>query len=225
MRRYLASDLHNGNEVSDYDKVMAFLDLVDDDADEFLILGDFEELLWSNMTILTTAKPYRYVNEKLKAIARKKPVKIVCGNHDWNLGLFASLLEPVKIVSPFVENGVYYTHGHEFDWLSLITGTPVDPIYWKMALPFIAPWAFPIWIATRMWAKAEDTYHFGISLIHEKARDYAVKHGYHTVIFGHTHYPIEEVRGGIKLVNVGDQIDSYSHAIQENGIIRLCYYE
>ncbi|GAI91991.1 unnamed protein product, partial [marine sediment metagenome] len=36
MKRYIASDFHNGNDVADYDRVMAFLDLVDDDADEFL---------------------------------------------------------------------------------------------------------------------------------------------------------------------------------------------
>ncbi len=221
MKRYIASDFHNGNEVTDYDRVMSFLELVDDDADEFLILGDFEELLWSNMNILTTVKPYRYVTEKVKSIAQKKHVAYVIGNHDWNIGLFASQIEPVKIVSPFAENGVYYTHGHEFDWLSLITGTPVDPIYWKNALPFIAPWAFPIWLATRMWLGAEDKYHWGIALIHERARDYAVKNGYHTVVFGHSHYPVDEMRGGIRLVNDGDFLDSYSYAIVENGTIEL----
>ncbi|GAH57766.1 unnamed protein product, partial [marine sediment metagenome] len=65
MKRYIASDFHNGNEVSDYDRVMGFLDLVEDDADEFLILGDWEELLWSNLTILTTVNPYRHVTEKV----------------------------------------------------------------------------------------------------------------------------------------------------------------
>lgn len=225
MKRYIASDFHNGNEVSDYDRVMSFLDLVDDDADEFLILGDFEELLWSNMGILTTVTPYRYVNEKVRAIASKKPTRIVIGNHDWNLGLFASYIEPVKIISPFAENGVFYTHGHyEFDWLSFWTGTPVDPIYWQSALPFVFPWAFPLWLATRVWARAEDTYNWGIALIHERARAYAEKDGYHTLVFGHTHYPIDEMRGGIRLVNIGDSLDSYSFAIEENGRIELKYY-
>ncbi|GAI48195.1 unnamed protein product, partial [marine sediment metagenome] len=88
MKRIICSDLHNGNEITDYDRVMGFLELVDDDADELIILGDFEELLWSNIQILTTVKPYRYVTEKVKAIAQKKPVLICLGNHDWNLGLF-----------------------------------------------------------------------------------------------------------------------------------------
>ncbi len=224
MKRYIASDFHNGNEVSDYDRVMSFLELVDDDADEFLIIGDFEELLWSNMTILTTVKPYRYVTEKVKAIAQKKPTKVVLGNHDWPLDLFTSAIDPIKVVSPFAEDGVYYCHGFEFDWLSLITGTFVDPIYWKNALPFIAPWAFPMWIMTRLWAKSEDTYHWGISLIHERVRDYAVKHGYHTVILGHTHFPVAEVRGGVQIYNDGDMLDSYSYLVQENGRIELKYF-
>lgn len=225
MKRYIASDFHNGNDVSDYDRVMSFLELIDDDADEVLILGDFLELLWSNLTILTTVKPYRYVIEKVRDIATRKPVSCVIGNHDWSLGLFASLIEPAKVVSPFAENGVYYTHGHrEFDLVSFWTGTVVDPIYWQVAFPFVFPLAFPMWLALRVWAKAEDTYNWGIELIHERARSYAVKNGYSTVVFGHSHYPADEVRGGIRLVNVGDSLDSYSFAIEENGRIELKYY-
>jgi len=225
MKRYIASDFHNGNEVADYDRVMAFLELVEDDADEFLILGDWEELLWSNMQILTTVKPYSYVTEKVKSIARRKPSRIVIGNHDWNLGLFESYIEPTKIVSPFAENGVYYTHGHELDWLSIITGTPVDPIYWKNPFPFLFPTQFLVWLATRVWAKSEDTYALGIALIHERARAYAGKNGYHTIILGHTHFPTAEIRGGINIYNTGDMLDSYSYLVQENGIISLRYFK
>lgn len=221
MKRYIVSDFHNGNEVADYDRVMAFLELVDDDADEFLILGDFEELVFSNMNILTTVSPYRDITEKIRAIAHKKPVRVIIGNHDWNLDLFASQLEPAKIVSPFAENGVYYSHGHEFDWTSFWIGTPVDPIYWKSALPFVAPWAFPIWLATRAWAKAEDTYNWGIAIIGEVARSHAEKHGYHTIIFGHTHFPVDELRGGVRIVNDGDMLDSYSYVVQENSVIEV----
>jgi len=221
MKRYIASDFHNGNEVADYDRVMAFLELVDDDADEFLIIGDFEELLWSNMNILTTVSPYRDITEKVRGIAQKKPVKIILGNHDWSLGPFASQLEPAKITSPFAEEGVYFTHGHEFDLTSFFVGTLVDPIYWKTAFPFIAPWAFPVWLATKVWAKAEDTYQWGTVLIGEKVRSYAAEHGYHTVIFGHTHFPVDEVRGGIRIVNDGDLLDSYTYVVQENGTIEI----
>ena len=225
MRRYIASDFHNGNEVTDYSRVMSFLDLVDSDADEFLILGDWLELFFSNLNIVTTVSPYKDIIQKVRAIASKKPTKLILGNHSWNLGLFKSYIEPVQIVTPFSENGVYYTHGYsEFDWLSFYVGTPVDPIYWQVAFPFVFPWAFPIWLATRVWAKAEDTYYWGIALIHERARSYAVKKGYHTIVFGHTHYPVDEVRGGIRLINVGDALDSYSYAIEEDGNIKLGYF-
>jgi len=225
MRRYIASDFHNGNEVSDYDRVMSFLELVDDDADEFLILGDWEELLYSNMNILLTVKPYCYVTTKVREIARKKPTSIIIGNHDWNLGLFTSYLTPARIVSPFSSDGVYYTHGHEWDWLSIITGTPVDPIYWGTAFPFVFPTQFLLWLATRVWAKSEDTYSWGIAWIHERARAYAVDHGYHTIILGHTHYPIDEMRGGIRIINAGDMLDSYSYIVEEDGIIDLRYFQ
>lgn len=225
MKRIICSDLHNGNEITDYDRLMAFLDLVQSDAaDEFLLLGDIEELLWSNIQILTTVKPYRYVTDKIREIARKKPTKVVLGNHDWNLGLFASQIEPAKIVSPFAEDGIYYTHGHEFDWLSIVTGTPVDPIWWSVALPFVFPTQALLWLATRIWAKSEDTYHWGITLIHEQARAYAEKNGYHTIILAHTHFPVDEIRAGIRLVNCGDMMDSYSYIVEENGIISLDFY-
>ena len=77
MKRYIASDFHVRNQVTDYGRVMDFLSLVDQDADEFLILGDWLELLWSNITILLSVSPYRDVIEKIKSIAARKPVKIV----------------------------------------------------------------------------------------------------------------------------------------------------
>ncbi|GAJ03687.1 unnamed protein product, partial [marine sediment metagenome] len=105
MKRYIASDFHNGNEVADYDRVMGFLELVEDDADEFLLLGDFEEMLWSNLTILETVPPYSYVTDKVRQIASERPTKVILGNHDWNLGLFALQIEPIQIVKPFAEDG------------------------------------------------------------------------------------------------------------------------
>lgn len=219
MKRYIASDFHNGNEVADYEKVMGFLDLVETDADEFLVLGDWEELLWSNMNIVTTVKPYSHVTEKIKTIAQKKPVRLCLGNHDWNLGLFASQIEPAKIVFPFAENGVYYTHGHEWDWLALITGTPFDPIYWAVMFPLL-PMNFLMFLATRVWGDAS-TYSWGTAFIAERARAYAIESGCHTVVYAHTHYPADDLRGGIRVINSGDMLENYTYLVEDSGIIGL----
>lgn len=226
MKRYIASDFHNGNDVSDYDRVMSFLDLVDDDADEFLILGDWQELLFSNMNILTTVAPYKYITQKVRDIASRKPVSCVIGNHDWSLGAFASLIEPVKVVQPFAENGVYYTHGHEFDWESFWLGTPVDPIWWTTALPFFifSPLGLFYVLLNKVLGASEDVYTQGIAFLSERASNYALKNGYHTLVWGHTHLPRDEAKDGIRLVNCGDQVDSRSYAIEENGIIELRFF-
>lgn len=224
MKRYIASDFHTGNDVSDYERVLDFLDLVDSDADEFLILGDWLELLWSNITIVTTREPYRRAVEKVRDIAQRKPVKIVPGNHDWSLDFFRSELGPIQVVEPFVENGVYFCHGFELDWVSIISGTPVDPIYWGLHFPFSLPPAIGLWIINKWFVGEEDAYFWGIVFIHERARSLAIKNSCHTAIFGHTHYPADETRGGIRLVNVGDFVDSYSFAVQENGNIELKRY-
>lgn len=224
VKRYIASDLHNGNGVTDYDRVMSFLEMVDDQADEFLILGDWFELLWSNVNILTTVAPFSHVTDKVKGIAGRKPVKLVLGNHDWSLGFFTSIIEPLTIVKPFVENGVYYTHGHEWDWVSLILGTPVDPIYWSVYYPFALPPAIGMWIIDKWFGGEEDRYFWGISLIHERISAFARKNGYHSVVFGHTHFPTVELRGGINLYADGDQVDSYSYLVEEDGLISLHRY-
>jgi UDP-2,3-diacylglucosamine pyrophosphatase LpxH len=221
MKRYIASDFHVRNQVTDYGRVMDFLSLVDEDADEFLILGDWLELLWSNITILLSVSPYRDVIEKIKSIAARKPVKIVAGNHDWNLSLFASALAPIVIVPEFAENGVYYCHGHEFDWESFIIGTPVDPIWWSNALPFVLPLGFGFLLLNILLGREKDVYNWAIELIHERASRSARARGYHSVVFGHTHFPIVEVRDGISLYNAGDIIDSYSYLCQTNGQIEL----
>jgi len=225
VRKYIASDFHNGNKVSDYNRVMGFLDLVEDDADEFLILGDWLELLWSNVSILTTVSPYRDVIQKVKAIASKKPTTLVLGNHSWSLGTFASYIEPVKIAPPFAEDGVYYCHGHQFDWESFILGTPVDPIWWSVNIAFFTlPLGLGFFLLNKILGVEEDAFNKGVAIIHERASKYALKNGYHTVVFGHTHIPIIEERNGVNLVNVGDQIDSYSYAVQENGTIELRFF-
>lgn len=221
MKRYVASDFHNGNEVADYDRVMYFLDLVDDDADEFVMLGDWAELLWSNMNILTTVVPYKHITQKVKDIASRKPTRLIIGNHDWNIGLFASLIEPVKVAQPFAEDGVYYTHGHEYDWLSIITGTPIDPIWWSVAFPFVFPTQLFLWLATKIWLGAEDVYSWNIGIINSFAAKRAREYGYHTVILGHTHFPQDTTEDGIRIINCGDMLDSYTHLVQTDGIIEL----
>jgi len=177
------------------------------------------------MTILSTIAPYRHITQKIRDIASKKPTRIVIGNHDWNLGIFASLLEPAAIVQPFAEDGVYYCHGHSFDWESLILGTPVDPIWWSVNVAFFTlPLGLGYFLLNKLLGAEEDVYHRGIEIIHERASRYALENGYHTVVFGHTHLPIIEERNGVNLVNVGDQVDSYSYAVQENGTIELRFF-
>lgn len=224
MKKYIASDFHNGNDVADYDRVMGFLELVDGDADELLILGDFEELLWSNMNILTTVAPYRYVTEKVKDIASRKKVSYVIGNHDWNIGLFSSLIEPVKVAQPFAEGGVFYTHGHEYDWLAIITGTPIDPIYWAVAFPFVLPTQLLLRLATKVWAEAEDEYSWSIGVINRFAAKAARERGCHTVTLGHTHFPQDTEGDGIRIVNTGDMLDSYSYLVQTDSELELRYF-
>jgi len=225
LKRYIASDLHNGNDVSDYDHVMGFLDLVEDDADEFLIVGDWGELLWSNMTILSTVAPYRHITQKTRDIASKKPTRMVVGNHDWNIGLFTSIIEPVEVVQPFAENGVYFCHGHQFDWESFILGTPVDPIWWSVNVAFFTlPLGLGYFFLNKIFGAEEDAYHKGIEIIHERASKYALENGHHTVVFGHTHLPIIEERNSVNLYNSGDMVDSYSYLVQENGVIELRFF-
>jgi UDP-2,3-diacylglucosamine pyrophosphatase LpxH len=216
MKRYIASDFHISNTIADIDRVMGFLNLVDDDADEFLIMGDWLDLLWSNMTIISTVKPYSDIFLKFRQIAASKPVNCIPGNHDWNLSMFASLIDPVKIVPAFAENGVYFTHGHQWDWVALITGTPVDPIYLKQPFPFLFPPAFFTWAAAKVWASAADTYSMAVAVVQERARAYAAENGYHTVVLGHTHYPTYDSLGGIKVINDGDWLDSYSYVLQND---------
>lgn len=221
MRRYIASDFHIRNEITDYNKVMSFLDIVDEDAEELLIPGDWLELLWSNLNVITRDEPYRSVVERVREIACRKPVKLIPGNHDWNLYLFASELTPISIVPPFAEDGIYFCHGHEWDWVSFMMGTIVDPVYWSVAFPFVFPPGIGIWIISKWFATEEDIYSWATAFIHERAASFARANGYHSVVFGHTHFPTIESRGGISLYNCGDMVDSYSYLVQNDQEIEL----
>lgn len=211
MRRYVASDWHLGYEHTNYDKILQFLDVVENKADSLILVGDSVDL-WrypiSQMQYNDTGECLR----RLKEVAFELPVTIIPGNHDYGLKRRWPKIEQdsnITIRNDFVQNGIYYTHGWQFDvlqrrysWAYIWLTTQFPYLYQRF---FKKP--------SRMGLPKSDRMSEQVKHIHQKAARYAQKNKYDYVCMGHTHIP------GVWpcVIDCGDFVDSCSYVVIETG--------
>jgi|WetSurMetagenome_2_1015567.scaffolds.fasta_scaffold235728_1 UDP-2,3-diacylglucosamine pyrophosphatase LpxH len=125
MKKFILSDLHIGHKDAQYnvmDQAISYIRQEAKPGDEIWGLGDwfhmyengFEHCLQHPMT------------QKFRDLAGQIPTKLVPGNHDHilekyrdNPGLdnpgLDNPINPIKLIKPFLEGGIWYCHGHEYD--------------------------------------------------------------------------------------------------------------
>lgn len=110
----------------------------------------------------------------------------------------------------FPEAKAYVCHGHQFD---LLWG-------WLPIKSFPVPRFVQRWYRTPAKEKRKGhlpDYHLMSMQVEYQAGKVALKKGYQTVVFGHTHLP-RVIRGEVfTLANSGDMVDSMSYLIYDNG--------
>ncbi len=120
VKKFILSDWHIGHKDAQYDVMDHVITYIRQEAqagDEIWGLGDwfhmyengFEHCLDHPMT------------QKVLDLAGLIPTKLVPGNHDHVLEKYRDNVElgnpisPIKLVKPFMEAGIWYCHGHEYD--------------------------------------------------------------------------------------------------------------
>jgi UDP-2,3-diacylglucosamine pyrophosphatase LpxH len=120
VKKFILSDLHIGHKDSQYnamDQAITYIRKEAKAGDEILGLGDwfhmyedgFENCLQHPMT------------QKFRDLAGQIPTKLVPGNHDHILEKYrdnpdlGNPVSPIKLIKPFMEGGIWYCHGHEYD--------------------------------------------------------------------------------------------------------------
>lgn len=210
-KQYVASDWHLGYEYTNYDKILEFLDLVESKADNLILVGDTFDL-WrypiSQMEYSNTGQCLR----RLKEVADKLPVTIIPGNHDYNLKRRWPKLESdynVTIQDDFAYEGIYYTHGWQFDILQ----RRYSWAYTWLTTKF--PWIYQRFFKkpSRMGLPKADGMTEQIEAVHLEAAKYMQDNEYDFICMGHTHRP----GAWPYVIDVGDFVDSCSYGVIETG--------
>lgn len=210
MKTYIASDMHIGYEESNYPAIMKFFDLVKNDADELILLGDTLDLWTNTIDNITSQEPYKSAYDALMEVSSTVPTIIVCGNHDYKLK--KKIRNPnITVTNRFMRGTCKFMHGWEFDAMQKFA----SPLF-ECIMEF-----FP-YIYQKYFYKPYTKYILGVDgniLINITARDYAKKKGYTRIYYGHTHLPMIE---GV-LYNCGDMISHTSYIVLEDGNAELRY--
>jgi len=120
LKKFILSDLHIGHKDAQYlvmDEAITYIRKEAKPGDEIWGLGDwfhmyengFEKCLENPMT------------QKFRDLAGQIPTKLLPGNHDHALQRYrdnpdlGNPVSPIKLIKPFMEDGIWYCHGHEYD--------------------------------------------------------------------------------------------------------------
>jgi UDP-2,3-diacylglucosamine pyrophosphatase LpxH len=120
VKKFILSDLHIGHKDAQYnvmDEAITFIKKEAKPGDEIWGLGDwfhmyengFENCLQHPMT------------QKFRGLAAEIPTTLLPGNHDHALEKYrdnpamVNPISPIRLIKPFMDNGIWYCHGHEYD--------------------------------------------------------------------------------------------------------------
>ena len=120
MKKFILSDLHIGHKYAQYDvmdQAMAYIRKEAKPGDEIWGLGDWFHM-YENGFKHCLQHP---TTQKFRDLAGEIPTKLLPGNHDHILEKYrdnparSNPISPIKLIEPFMANGIWYCHGHEYD--------------------------------------------------------------------------------------------------------------
>jgi len=218
MTIYCASDLHIGYERTNYEKILSFFDIVEDQADELILCGDIFDLWrYPYPKILNTVKPdFNNVMSHLKQTAAKVPTTIIPGNHDYNLlTLWENYNEyNVSITDPFEKEGIYFCHGWKFDIMQRFGSFFYRWLVFKFPSIYQRFFKKPSQVVSKY-----DKPDSGSIRTHNEANQYVLNNNLKYVVMGHTHIPVIQDH----IIDCGDFVDSCSYIILTDGVPELNY--
>jgi UDP-2,3-diacylglucosamine pyrophosphatase LpxH len=220
VKRFLLSDLHIGHEGAQYKVMEQAITYIRQNAqvgDEIWGLGD-----WWHMY----ENGFRYclhhpMTQQFLNMARIIPTKLVPGNHDHELEKYrdnpalGNPISPIDIVKPFMDKGIWYCHGHEYD----------------PSVQYIPKWLIWLWnqvthkITPGNLKRSDITqrYIMLVHLVHSRAlinlNERAQKEGvkYKGIVMGHTHLPLhQESPDLLFLLNDGDMRHSSTFTMEDD---------
>ena len=120
MKKFILSDLHIGHKDAQYDVMDRAITYIRQEAkpgDEIWGLGDWFHMYENGFEVCLQYP----MTQKFRDLAKDIQTKLLPGNHDHILEKYrdnpalGNPISPIKLVKPFMEDSIWYCHGHEYD--------------------------------------------------------------------------------------------------------------
>jgi len=220
MKKFILSDLHIGLENVQYDVMDHAISYIRKNAkagDEIWGLGD-----WFHMYESGFDHCLRHpMTQKFRDLAGQIPTKLLPGNHDYELEKYrdnpslGNPINPISLIKPFMNNGIWYCHGHEYD--PSVQDLPRQVMWlWNHLAGRTTPGNIKGEFITERYIMLVYLVHSRALLnLEEKAEKEHRK--YKGIVLGHTHLPLHQVSPELLfLLNDGDMRHSSTFTIEDD---------
>lgn len=252
LKIYFASDFHLG--IPDYQssllrekKLVRWLDMVSDDADEIFLMGDIFDFWFEYKYVIP--KGYVRLLGKIAELTDKGiPINVFKGNHDiWAFDYLSKELNVILHRKPTIREfdgkKLFLAHGdglgpgdNGYKFLKKVFEFKPHQFLFRWLHPDIGCWLGLYFsrqsrLANQAKFAKEQKEGNGVELKDEMLLRYAEKKSIDNpdidyFIFGHRHIPIhEKVNEKAELVILGDWINYFTYAVFEDGKMSLKYFK
>ena len=223
MNRFILSDLHIGHKDAQYDvmdKAITYIRQEAKHGDEIWGLGDWFHMQENGLEFCLRHP----MTKKFRDLAKDIPTKLLPGNHDHVLGKYrdnpglGNPVSPIKLIKPFMDRGIWYCHGHEYDpSVQDIPGIPSQIMWlWRRLPQKRTP-------SKLRGSSITERYIMLVCLVHSRAllnlQEKVTKEHQECkgVVLGHTHLPLHQRSPELLfLLNDGDMRHSSTFTIEDD---------
>ena len=223
------SDVHLGSKGS---KAVELLEVLKNyEPEKLFIVGDFIDG-WLLKKRHYWPQEHTNVVRKVLSYAKKGThVYYITGNHDEFLRSYENLdFGNITVLDEIIDDGIWIVHGDKYDsvvmynkWIAVLGSIGYElVIYMNEAIKRIRrilglrPRSFSKWVKAKVKGAVAFIDSFEFTLAAE-----AKNRECYTIICGHIHTPADRVINGVRYMNTGDWIESYSYITTENGKLIL----
>lgn len=211
MKTLVISDIHIGSKGC---QTEAILNLLEEKYDRYILVGDIIDG-WLFKKYKKFSYNHTRVIRRLLKLSKSREIIWIAGNHDEFLRKYLGMeIGNIKIVNEWVENGVWYCHGDEYDgvvklrWLGILGSIGYDLAIVIDRLLKKTGYNFSLSKYLKDNIKAAIS--FMVDFENEMVRQ-AKKRDCHTVVCGHIHSPSDKIIDGVRYLNTGDWIENCSY--------------
>lgn len=212
MKTLILSDLHIGSKGCKTKEILQLLK--DKTYERYILVGDIIDG-WLFPKYQSFTNDQTKIIRKFLKLSKKREIIWIAGNHDEFLRKYLPMqIGKIKIVNEFIENGIFFCHGDEYDgivkmkWLGKLgsygydIAIVLDRFFKKLGIKKS--------LSSFLKNNVKAAISFMVDFENEMVRQ-AIKRNCKTVICGHIHHPSDKIINDVRYLNSGDFIENCSY--------------